>query len=462
VTRRTFLGASAAGALAQTSRRPPNILFLLTDDQRWDALGCMGNPIVQTPNIDGLARQGVLFRNCFVTTAICVTSRASIFSGLYARTHRIEQFNQQFSAEQFASTYPAILRRNGYRTGFIGKYGLDAQPLPEKGFDYWRGFAGQGKSFPQGENGPQMTAIMTDQAQEFLNSAGSSQPFCLSVSYKHPHAEDADPRQFLYDARDRDLYRNATIPVPKTAAPEYIAQLPRSIQRSEGRRRWAVRFSTPELYQESVKSYYRLCSGIDRSVGQLLQTLRARNLHENTIVIYTSDNGFYLAEHGLADKWFMHEESIRVPLIVYDPRPGALRGASLDQFALNIDMAPTMLDFAGLADRPPMHGASLSPLMRGEKPRWRQEFFYEHHFRYNGWIPATEGIRDQRWKYTRYIDEQPVYEELFDLNADRLEERSVASSPSQRTTLERLRLRHQRWTQALEAWKPGNPWRDPA
>lgn len=459
LTRRHLLAAGTTTAFAQTSR-PPNIVFLLTDDQRHDALGCAGNPIVRTPNIDALAARGVRFQNAFVTTAICVTSRASIFSGLYARSHGIEQFSQQFTPAQLAATYPAILRRAGYQTAFIGKYGLDGTPLPEKSFDFWRGFPGQGKSFPQGEPGPHMTAIMTGQAREFLTQTKAGQPFCLSVSYKHPHAEDADPRQFLYDPRDRDLYKDVQIPVPRTAAPEYVRKLPVSVQRSEGRRRWAVRFSTPELYQESVRAYYRLCTAVDRSVGEILDTLRTRGLDNNTIVVYTSDNGFYLAEHGLADKWFMHEESIRIPLIVYDPRPNARHSAVETRFALNIDLAPTLLDYAG--QRAPMHGRSLRPLIEGQSPAWRSEFFYEHRFRYNGWIPATEGIRDTRWKYTRYIDEKPVEEDLFDLDADKLEERNLAAVNAHATTIQRLRARHQTWSKALEAWKPGADWRDPA
>jgi arylsulfatase A-like enzyme len=458
MNRRAFLTSAAGAAFAAAPQRPPNILFLLTDDQRRDALGCMGNPIVKTPRIDGLAREGVRFTNMFVTTAICVSSRASIFSGLYTRCHGVEQFSQQFSAAQLEATYPAVLRKAGYRTGFVGKYGLDGAPLPEKGFDFWRGFAGQGESFPKGESGPHMLSIMTDQATEFLEtSRASTQPFCLSVSYKHPHADDADPRQFLPDPRDAGLYRDITIPVPKTADVFYNRQLPLSVQRSEGRRRWAVRFSTPELYQESVKNYYRLCSGIDRSVGTLLD-----RLPDNTVVIYASDNGFYLAEHGLADKWFMHEESIRVPLIVHDPRPGGLRGRVVSQMALNIDLAPTILDLASVTNAPYMQGRSLTPLLRGEQPDdWRREFFYEHHFRYNGWIPATEGIRTTDWKYTRYIDEQPVFEELFDLGKDHLEERNLARDPVQRDRIQTLQARHRTWAAALEAWRPGTRWTDP-
>jgi arylsulfatase A-like enzyme len=189
---------------------------------------------------------------------------------------------------------------------------------------------------------------MSDQAVEFIDGARSDEPFCLSVSFKAPHVEDDDPRQFLYDPKDEALYRDVKIPLPKTADPKYISMLPLSVQRSEARKRWAVRFGTPGLYQESVKSYYRLVTGVDRAVGDMLKALEARGLRENTVIVYTGDNGFYLNEHGLAGKWFMHEESIRTPLIVNDPRTTRMRGMRTRQMALNIDIAPTLLDMAGV------------------------------------------------------------------------------------------------------------------
>ncbi|MBI5283140.1 MAG: sulfatase [Candidatus Solibacter usitatus] len=444
LTRRTLLAS-----LAQPARRRPNIIFLLTDDQRWDSLGCMGNPIVRTPNIDRLSRDGVTFGHHFVTTAICVTSRASIFTGQYARCHQVLAFNQQFTPEQMARTYPSILRAAGYRTGFIGKYGLDKPPAPKDAFDYWAGFLGQGRYFPEGEPGPHLTSIMTGQAREFLSSTRADQPFCLSVSFKAPHVEDESPRQFLPDPPDRVHYNNVTMPVPKTMDPRYIAQLPLSMQRSEARRRWAVRFSTPALYQESVRNYYALITGVDRAVGAIVAELDKLGQRENTIIVYTGDNGFYLGEHGLAGKWFMHEESIRVPLIVQGP--GIARGRRVDLMTLNIDLAPTLLDLAGAAAPGAMQGRSLRPWLAGESPHWRGEWFYEHHFRNNGWIPSTEGVRTDRWKYTSYVEESPVFEELFDLRADPLEERNLARDPRHASTLAALRGRHAAWVKALDS-----------
>lgn len=462
ITRRALLGSACAGLIrGQAGGRPPNLLFLLGDDHRWDALGCMGNPIIQTPNIDSLSRSGVTFENNFVTTAICVTSRASYFTGLYARKHGILAFNQQFTAGQLAGTYPAQLRKAGYRTGFIGKYGLDGGELPVNGFDYWRGFRGQGKYFPKGEPGVHLTQVMSDQAVEFLQGSKQDQPFCLSVSFKAPHVEDDDPRQFLYDPRDAALYRDVDIPIPKTAEGAAISRLPLSVQRSEARKRWVVRFGTPGLYQESVKSYYRLITGVDRAVGAMLKVLDERGLRGTTVIIYTGDNGFYLGEHGLAGKWFMHEESIRTPLIVHDPRNSRLHGARVKQMALNIDIAPTLVDLAGVRGGPEMQGRSLIPVLRGSREAWRSEMFYEHNFVHN-WIPQTEGVRDMRWKYTKYVSDKPPEEELYDLQSDPLEEQNLVYSPAQASELIRMRTRHATWAKALESWDGTRPWVDPA
>lgn len=444
-SRRSFLAAPSLFAVQ--GRRRPNILFLLADDQRWDSLGCMGNRIVQTPNIDRLSRGGVTFGKQFVTTAICVTSRASIFTGQYARCHGVADFSRQFSAEQLNRIYPVVLRQAGYRTGFIGKWGLDKPPAPKEAFDYWEGFLGQGNYFPKGEPGPHLTPIMTGQAQEFFRSCKPSEPFCLSVSFKAPHVQDNDPRQFLYDPADAALYADQRMPVPKTMDSDAITRLPLSVQRSEARRRWGVRFSTPELFQQSVKGYYRLISGIDHSVGAMLAELEKLGLRENTLIVYTGDNGFYLGEHGLAGKWFMHEESIRVPLIVHGP--GIQAGRRVDAMSLNVDLAPTVLDLAGVATPSEMQGRSLRPWLEGRTPAWRREWFYEHKFN-NGWIPPTEGIRTERWKYTRYPQESPVFEELYDLNVDPLEERNLSSDPAHRETLESLRARRQVWSDSLD------------
>jgi arylsulfatase A-like enzyme len=452
MTRREFCAAPAFFNLEGRTR--PNLIFLLGDDHRWDALGCMGNSGVHTPHIDSLSRNGVSFGKHFVTTAICVTSRASIFTGQWARTHQILDFNRQFSADQHARTYPGVLRAAGYRTGFIGKYGLDKPPAPKDQFDYWGGFLGQGHYFPQGEPGVHLTDVMTGQAREFLGGAKSSQPFCLSVSFKAPHVQDEDPRQFLPAPEDEARYAKAHYAIPKTMDTDAVTRLPLSVQGSEGRRRWAVRFSTPALFQRSVRNYNALITGVDRSVGTILSELDRLGLRENTILVYTGDNGFYLGEHGLAGKWFMHEESIRVPLVVSGP--GITRGRRVGAMTLNVDLAPTLLDLAGVAAPESMQGTSLGRWLRGASPaNWRKEWFYEHRVRANGWIPPTEGIRTERWKYTQYPEERPLFEELYDLQADPHEETNLAGMSLHSPTLNHLRDRHKAWIGALE--RTGHP-----
>jgi len=456
LSRRQFLRAAALGAggtLLQpwrglgSDRRPtdrPNIIVLLTDDQRADALGCMGNAVIRTPNIDRLAREGVLFTNAFVTTSICASSRASIFTGQWMRRHGIKDFRTHFTPQALAQTYPMLLRQAGYRIGFVGKYGVGVkQDLPIDKYDYWRGFAGQGRYEHKDENGnyKHLTRILGEQAIEFIRTCPKDQPFCLSVSFKAPHCQDGDPRQFIYDPAYESLYQDVTITPPETAAPKYFQALPKFLQQSEARRRWQLRFATPEMFQRSVKSYYRLITGVDVMVGQIRDELRRLHLENNTVIIYTSDNGFYLGEHGLAGKWFAHEESIRVPMILWDGRAGSQRSARLRrQMVLNVDLAPTILDLARVPIPESMQGRSLLPLVRDDRSPWRSEFFYEHLFRHPTIkIPPSEAVRTQRFKYIRYIDYD--YEQLYDLQNDPHETRNLAYERPYRQTLQQLRRR---------------------
>ncbi len=448
----TFLaGCRTAPTETPSQARPPNVLFLLTDDHRWDALSCMGNPVLRTPNIDRLAAAGATFDNMFVTTSICCASRASIFSGQYARRTGIHEFNIPFNPQAWAQTYPQVFRRAGYRVGFVGKYGVgDGSPPPADQFDYWRSFSGQGSYFPDKANPSlHMTDLMTLQANDFLQSASVNQPFCLSVSYKAPHSQDGDPRQFLYAPKYESLFANQTVPVPETATEEFYQKQPDFIRNSEARARWKIRFSKPDLYQNMVKAYYRLLVGVDDSVGTLLQTLADRGLADNTIVIFTGDNGFFLGEHGLAGKWFMHEESIRVPLIIYDPRlPASLRGRRRSELALNIDLAPTMLSLAGLSPPSRTQGVDLSPLLRGQTPNWRTEFFYEHLFKHKT-IVQTEGVRTLRYSYWQYLAVDHDSTWLYDVAADPRQTRNLAADPYYQPLIQHLSARLAHYRQSL-------------
>jgi arylsulfatase A-like enzyme len=431
---------------AEDKPRPPNIIVLVADDLRADTLGCMGHPVVQTPQIDQLARQGTLFRNAFVTTAICAVSRASILSGQYARRHGINDFQTDFTPEALARTYPLLLKSAGYRLGFIGKYGVGTR-LPAKEFDYWQGFPGQGFYFPRDSQAPRihLTAQMGDQALQFLEGCRAEQPFCLSISFKAPHAQDGAQREFPPDPRDEQLYAHADIPAPVTAAERFFRLLPPPVQQSEGRRRWQRRFATEPLRQQTVRDYFRLISGIDREVGRLRTAIAAKGWDRHTIWLFTSDNGFFLGERGLADKWFMYEESIRVPLIIMDPRyPPPVGGRHVSAMALNIDIAPTILDWAGVPIPPTMQGRSLRPWVEGRSvAQWRHDWFYEHHT-FPKIIPPSEGVRTTRWSYIRWIATEPLIEELYDVEADPHQQRNLASAAEHHDTLHQLR---RRWMQ---------------
>ncbi len=392
--------------------------------------------------MDALAANGVRFTNAFVTTSICASSRASIFTGQWTRRHGIIDFITHFSEEALAQTYPMLLSQAGYRIGFIGKYGVGTKKdLPIDKYDYWKGFAGQGRYEHKDENGnyKHLTRIMGEQAIEFLNGCSQDRPFCLSISFKAPHVQDKDPRQFIYDRAYENLYSEVTITTPETANSFYFDALPEFLRTSEARRRWSIRFPDPKKFQESVKSYYRLITGVDVVIGKIRDRLKQLNYDNNTVIILTGDNGFYLGEYGLAGKWFPHELSIRVPFLVYDPRaPRKLRGLVLDQMALNVDIAPTILELANLSVPQQMQGRSLMPLLKGKKPKWRTEFFYEHPFEHKT-IARSEALRTQRFKYARYIDYN--YEELYDLKNDPAESINLAKDEKYQRALASLRKR---------------------
>jgi arylsulfatase A-like enzyme len=268
----------------------PNIVLILADDLRYDALGFAGNKVIHTPNIDRLAARGTIFTNSFCTTAICPISRTSIITGQYERRHKIANFATPLTKEHFAHTFPALLRQHGYRTGFIGKWGLGA-PLPAAEYDYFRGFPGQGDYFPKGKlgvAGEHLTARQAAQAVEFLDGCSAGSPFLLQISTKAPHVQDdAIKRPFPPDPKHESLFLDVTIPKPPTATEADFRALPEFLQTSEARARWRTRFSTDDLFQHTVKDYYRLIVGIDELVGTVMDKLDAQHLGRNTVVIFT-------------------------------------------------------------------------------------------------------------------------------------------------------------------------------
>lgn len=424
----------------------PNILFIQTDDQRFDDLSCYGNRTLRTPNIDALARDGVRFLNHFVTTAICCCSRASVLTGQHMRRHGVRDFATPLSAAQIAETYPAILRRNGYRTAFLGKYAIgnpnQATSLPAEQFDYWLGYP-QSINFKQTVDGNvrHLTPLMTEKAIEFLDGVPAEQPFCLSLNFKEPHG----PFNY-FDPDHPNDYATATPAAPATYTRAAFESLPGFLRKSlNGTQSGDWPENPDERFLADVRICYRLVSGVDAAVGKVMDTLRRLKRDSNTVVIFTSDNGSMRGAHGLWGKWIPYEESIRVPLIIRDPRmPAASRGSTRDQMTLNIDLAPTILGLAGLAPAKRMQGRGLAPVLQNAKAAWRDEWYYEHTYETKPPvmpIPPSEAVRTQSWKFARYTKETPVFEQLFDLRNDPAERNNLAASPAHRTTLSKMRAR---------------------
>jgi arylsulfatase A-like enzyme len=406
--------------------RRPNIIFIVTDDQRWDMLGCMGNSIIRTPNIDWLANNGARFDKAFVTTPISAASRASLFTGLYERTHDYTFKKPPIKKEYTDLGYPVLLRHAGYRTGFVGKFGVNVEvPLDSmfswyrvNGFPYWKNEDGK-KIY--------LTDLQGEQAIQFIRESTGGQPFCLSLSTSAPHADDDSKEQYFWTGSSDTLYRNVTIPVPSTADPAFYSALPAFLQGTMNRERWFWRFDTPEKFQSMVKGYYRMITEIDNVVGKIREELERLGIADNTIIILMGDNGYYLGDRGYADKWLMHDVSIRVPLVIYDPRKPDPGPEVPDQMVLNIDVPPTILEYAGIKVPERLQGRSLIPLVTGKKVTWRSSIFCEH-LMIEARIPNSECIRTESMKFIRY-PRHPEYVELYDLINDPWEERNLADDP---------------------------------
>ena len=434
--------SNAAEEATRTGADRPNIVFLLTDDQNWRTMGCAGNPIIVTPNMDRLAAEGVMFTNNFVTTSICNASRASIFTGLYMGTHQVVNFDQDLTPELESISYPWLLRNAGYHVGFVGKYGV-GNNLPAEAFDYWDGFPGQNVYFHRVDGKwKHLTEMLGDSSVRCIRSAPRDRPLCLSVSFKAPHVIDHLPDAFLPDPKYDDLYQDATIPIPETCSAEHLARMPDFLRQSiNAMRSW--RIDDKERFQDSVKKYYRTLTGVDDQIGRIREALRETGRDKNTVIVLTSDNGYFLGEHHFEGKWLMHEESIRTPMIVADPRlPAERRGMTVDPMTLNIDCSPTILDLAGIPIPEATQGRSLVPFLRGEVPAdWRKDWFYEYLFEYPTLV-KSEGVRGERWKYIRYLESDPVYEELFDLDRDPQETCNLALLSEHRDKLQEMRKRY--------------------
>ncbi len=417
----------------------PNVVILYADDWRFDTLGCAGNPIVKTPHLDALAKEGVRFTHNCVTTSICGISRATLFTGQWMSRHGNRGFNAFDTA--WKQTYPGLLRDNGYWVGHVGKWHNGKFPADKYDF----GTAYSGTHWMKDADGGKIhvTKKNENDAMEFLKKRPQDKPFALTLAFFATHAEDHNPKQFLPQPESLALYNDIEIPIPKTATDAAWKKLPPFFNaKNEGRVRWTWRFDEPEKYQEMMKNYYRLATEVDAACGKVIAELKRQGIYDNTLVIFTTDNGYYHGEHGLADKWYPHQESIRVPLIIRDPRmPAAKRGTTNDAFTLNIDLAPTILASTGIPAPATMQGRDIAPLyLTDGTDDWRTEFFYEHPTLPGKVdIPGSEALVRKDWKYFYWPEAK--LEQLFHITEDPFEENDLAADPAQKDRLAEMRTR---------------------
>ena len=431
-------------------QQKPNIIFILTDDQRWDALGYAGNKIIQTPEMDKLAESGVYFRNGMVTTPICSASRAGIFSGLYERTHKYTFQTEPIRSEFMAESYPNLLKEAGYHTGFFGKFGVnynEKENLFDVMEDYDRNnrFQDYRGYYYKTLNGDtvHLTRYTGQRALDFIDNAPGEKPFCLSLSFSAPHAHDGAPEQYFWQEASGKLYQNREMPGPDLAEDRFFLEQPLPVREGFNRLRWTWRFDTPEKYQHSVKGYYRMVYGIDLEIAKIRKKLEEKGLDKNTVIILMGDNGYFLGERQLAGKWLMYDNSVRVPLIVYDPREN--RHRDVDDMALNIDVPATILDLAGIHQPESWQGKSLLPVVSGvQKSLDRDTVLIEHLWEFEN-IPPSEGVRTSEWKYFRYVNDKS-WEELYNLKNDPRETENLVSNPEYAEVLKKLRNKLDRLT----------------
>lgn len=444
ISRREFIKYSSAGVLGTAfsfgahfckgAGRKPNFVFFLTDDQRWDAMSCAGNKIFQTPNMDRIAGEGVRFENMFVTTSLCGPSRASFLTGKYVHNHGVRRNGEALSLEH--KTFPEFLKEAGYTTAFIGKW-HNTDLGKGRGFDYTFGFEGQGRYHdpilsenfgPYVEHKGHVTDVLADHAIKFLEKDHEG-PFCLLLWFKAPH------RSWLPAKRFESLHEDVKMPEPLTFNDTYEGR-PEAVRNAD--MKIGDFDDVPDL-DTFLKNYYRTLVGVDENVGRVLDALERLRYEKNTVVIYSGDNGFFLGEHHFFDKRLMYEPSIRIPLLVKYPK--MIRPGTNQEMVLNVDIAPTILELAGVTVPENVDGKSFKSLLQSKNIPWRKDFLYEY-YEYPAvhMVRKNRGIRTERWKYIHYF-EQPEEFELYDIQNDPEEVNNLYGNPAFGDVVEQLRAR---------------------
>jgi len=440
----------ASVSLAQPGRQQsrPNIIFILVDDLRWDELGITGHPFIKTPHIDRIGSEGARFRNAFMTTPLCSPSRASFLTGQYAHTHGITDNVDRSVASHKLITFPLLLQQAGYATAFIGKWHMGNDDSPRPGFDRWVSFKGQGSYInPEiNEDGRDVngrgyiTDLLNGYAVEFIRRR-HDKPFLVYLAHKAIHPEVmqhgdgsvnlAEAERFIPAERHRNLFVGKKIPRrPNAMRP--AAGKP-ALQRTKR--------IIPSLGDEVVLGRLRSLMAVEEGVGEILKALRETNQLDDTVIVLASDNGYFYGEHGLSvERRLAYEESIRMPLLVRYPR-SIKAGTIRDELVLNIDLAPTLLELAGLSPPNTVEGRSLVPLLKGSGSEWRKSFLIEYYSdKVFPWIQKMgyKAIRTERWKYIHYL-ELAGMDELYDLKADPYEMRNIINRRHAARTLEDMK-----------------------
>ncbi len=428
----------------ETGNRP-NIIFIITDDHKADALSYLGHKYVKTPHMDQLAKKGIFFKNAFATTPICAASRASILTGIYERTHRYTFQSGSLDRSLLLNAYPKLLKEAGYTTAMFGKLGVnidDKKSLYDQIEDYDRNNSFKDKRgyFYKtiGKDTVHLSAYTGHKGIDFINNVDKKKPFMLNLCFSAPHAHDGAEDQFFTSKAFDNLLDGVTIPKPILSDDQYFLAQPEGVRNGFSRLRWTWRFDNPEKYQKMMKGYYNMISEIDAEVGKIIVSLKKNGLDKNTIIIVMGDNGYLLGERQLADKWLMYDASVKVPLIIYDPRSKINK--EVDEMVLNIDVSSSILAYAGIKLPSQYQGLSLVALNTTQKSQSvlkRDTILLEHLWEFDE-IPPSEGIRTKKWKYLRYINDKN-WEELYDLENDPIEAVNLAKNSKHVETLIKLR-----------------------
>lgn len=427
----------AAAEPAQAAPKP-NFVVMMCDDQRWDGMSLAGNTVLKTPHMDRIGREGLVFRNAFVTNSLCGPSRASILTGTYSHTNGVVDNRGKTDILPGTPFMPDLLRAAGYEVAFCGK-SHQKSALRDRTWDYYFGYKNQGRYknpvIAEGVNGKDvphdgwMDDVVTDKALTWMKGRGDK-PFALFLFFKACHRS--------WDRPDRlnDLYKDTTVPKP-ALWDDPGAGKPEAFLSADNR---IGGFKDVADYQKFMKDYYATIVGADENVGRVLDALKALNKEQDTMVLHTGDNGFFLGEWQRFDKRFMHEVSIRVPMVVRYPRmikPGSVS----DRMALNIDIAPTMLELAGAEIPKGMQGRSWVPLFKDPAAEFRKDWLYEYYEYPDAHkVKPHRGVRTEQWKLIHYY-EAPEEFELYDLAKDPDEKVNLYGKDEHKARVAELRAR---------------------